>query len=202
MKKIISTILSAILALSVTFGVMADNEISVTYNGQAIEFDQAPVIQDGRTLVPLRAIFETLGAEVYWNGDIQTVTAYRYDDVISLQIGSNILFKNDTEIEIDVPAQIINDRTLVPVRAISEAFEYDVAWDDYTRTVIITASEEYIEPEYTEPTNYADVETVWVGETGTKYHYQHCPTLKGNGHEITFEQALAEGREPCKVCRK
>ncbi|MCI5605687.1 MAG: copper amine oxidase N-terminal domain-containing protein [Clostridia bacterium] len=202
MKKIISTILSAILALSVTFGVMADNEISVTYNGQAIEFDQAPVIQDGRTLVPLRAIFETLGAEVYWNGDIQTVTAYRYDDVISLQIGNNILFKNDTEIEIDVPAQIINDRTLVPVRAISEAFECDVAWDDYTRTVIITASEEYIEPEHTEPTNYADAEAVWVGDTGTKYHYQDCPTLKGNGHEITFEQALAEGREPCKVCRK
>ena len=41
---------------------------------------------------------------------------------------------------------------------------------------------------------------VWVGETGTKYHYQDCRTLKGNGHQITLKQALAEGREPCKVC--
>ena len=43
-------------------------------------------------------------------------------------------------------------------------------------------------------------EMVWVGETGTKYHYEDCRTLKGKGHQITLEQALAEGREPCKVC--
>lgn len=41
---------------------------------------------------------------------------------------------------------------------------------------------------------------VWVGETGTKYHNQGCRTLKGKGHQITMQQALAEGREPCKVC--
>lgn len=41
---------------------------------------------------------------------------------------------------------------------------------------------------------------VWIGDTGTKYHKQSCRTLKGNGHQITMEQALAEGREPCKVC--
>lgn len=45
-----------------------------------------------------------------------------------------------------------------------------------------------------------NTEMVWVGDTGTKYHYQSCRTLKGNGHQITLEQALAEGREPCKVC--
>lgn len=43
-------------------------------------------------------------------------------------------------------------------------------------------------------------EMVWVGETGTKYHVQSCRTLKGKGHQITLKQALAEGREPCKVC--
>lgn len=41
---------------------------------------------------------------------------------------------------------------------------------------------------------------VWVGETGTKYHNEGCRTLKGNGHQITLQQAFAEGREPCKVC--
>lgn len=41
---------------------------------------------------------------------------------------------------------------------------------------------------------------VWVGETGTKYHYQGCRTLKGKGHQITLQQAQAEGRAPCKVC--
>ena len=44
-------------------------------------------------------------------------------------------------------------------------------------------------------------ETVWVGKTGTKYHRQSCGTLKGKGHKITLKEALAEGREPCKVCK-
>lgn len=49
-------------------------------------------------------------------------------------------------------------------------------------------------------TQDTNTDMVWIGDTGTKYHYQSCRTLKGNGHQITLEQALAEGREPCKVC--
>ena len=114
------------------------NVITVKVNNVAVKFDQTPIIENGRTLVPLRAIFEALGAEVGWDGATQTVTASKADIQISLQIGSNKMHVNDDIKTLDVPAQLINSRTLVPVRAISEAFGCKVDWDGTTRTVIIT----------------------------------------------------------------
>ena len=81
----------------------------------------AQTIND-RTMIPVRAIFEALGAEVSWNGDTQTVTAVWDDIVISLQIGSNLLFQNREAKELDLPAQLVDSRTLVPVRAVTESF--------------------------------------------------------------------------------
>ena len=115
-----------------------DETIMVLLNGEKLTFDQPPVIMDGRTLVPLRAIFEALGAEVLWEDETKTVTAKKGYTVISLQIGTKAIVIDGTAKELDVPAQIINSRTLVPVRAISEAFGCDVGWDGVTQTVIIT----------------------------------------------------------------
>lgn len=112
--------------------------VTVTLNGNAIAFDQPPIIQDGRTLVPMRAIFEALGAEVSWDGGTQTVTAYRGESTMTLTIGSSILSIDGREIVLDVPAQLVNDRTLVPVRAVSESFGCGVDWNGDTQTVIIT----------------------------------------------------------------
>jgi len=91
-----------------------------------------------RTLVPLRAIFEALGATVDWDGATQTVTAKKDSDVIKLQIGSNEMTVNGKTVTLEVPAQLINGRTMVPVRAIAEAFGAEVYWDAATRTVKIT----------------------------------------------------------------
>lgn len=113
------------------------SEILVSVNRKLVTFDQPPVIIDDRTLVPLRAIFEAMGAVVDWEPSTRTVTARRDDISISLVIDTNIIKKNGTDIEIDVPAQIINDRTLVPVRAISESLGASVDWDPITRTVLI-----------------------------------------------------------------
>lgn len=118
-----------------------NTNISVFLNGNEIIFDQPPVIQNGRTLVPLRAIFEALGATVDWDGNTRTVTATKGDTIVKITIGDNKLYKNGKVIELDVPAQIINDRTLVPVRAVSEAFDCKVDWDGETKTVIITTNE-------------------------------------------------------------
>ncbi len=112
-------------------------EISVLLNSKKIEFDQLPVLEYGRTLVPLRAIFEALGASVQWDGATQTVTAVKGDTTVSLQIGSTSMYVNGVVKTLDVPAKLINSRTLVPVRAISEAFGCAVGWDGNTQTVII-----------------------------------------------------------------
>lgn len=112
--------------------------IQVTLNGTPISFDQPPIMENGRTLVPLRAIFEALGATVNWDGDTQTVTATRGDTTVSLTIGSDILTKNGQEVVLDVPAKSLSGRTLVPARAVAESFEATVNWDRDTQTVIIT----------------------------------------------------------------
>ena len=115
------------------------NDVLVTINGKFLVFvDQKPVIVGDRTLVPLRAIFETLGADVDWDDETKTVTASRGDVKISLTIGSDRLYVNDIEKVVDVPAQIINSRTMVPIRVIGESFGCNVDWDETNRTVIVT----------------------------------------------------------------
>jgi len=113
------------------------SEIKVTLYGKKLSFDQPPVIENGRTLVPLRAIFEALNAEVAWDGETQTVRAIRYGTYIELQIGSNEMKVNNRIITLDVPAKTINDRTMVPARAIAEAFGCSVSWDAENNAVII-----------------------------------------------------------------
>lgn len=121
----------------IKFGAQPQVEISVTINGKKVNFDQPPVEKQGRTLVPLRAIFENLGATVNWDEVTQTVTSTKGDISIKLTIGSNKLYVNEKKIVIDVPAQLINSRTFVPVRAVAEAFMCNVDWDDQNKIVII-----------------------------------------------------------------
>ena len=89
-------------------------------------------------MVPLRAIFEALGASVEWDGETKTVTSVKDDTTVKLTVGEKKLTVNGTAKELDVPGQIVENRTLVPVRAISEAFGCEVGWDSATRTVTIT----------------------------------------------------------------
>ena len=117
--------------------VPSDSAINVKLNGKYVVFDQPPVLEDGRTLVPLRAIFEALGATVEWDGATQTVTATKDGVTIKLQIGSNIMYIGEAQKTLDVSAKLISSRTLVPVRAISESFGCDVGWDGGNRVVII-----------------------------------------------------------------
>lgn len=114
-----------------------DNPISVKLNGKDIAFDQPPVILDGRTLVPLRAIFEALSATVEWDGATGTITSVRGDTTVVMQVGSSSFTVNGEEKQLDVPAQIVGGRTMVPARAVAESFDLQVGWDAATRTVTI-----------------------------------------------------------------
>ncbi len=111
--------------------------ITVMLDGKRLPFDQHPIIENGRTLVPLRVIFEALGAYVKWDPDTQTITATKGIKTVILQIGSAQMTVNDTVKVLDVPAKLLNGRTLVPVRAVSEAFGCNVDWDETTKTVIL-----------------------------------------------------------------
>lgn len=144
MKKIIGILIAVmmVVTLAATF-VSAEQEIIVKLDDVKIDFaDVKPQIINGRTMVPLRAIFEALGATVEWDDATKTVKSEKGDIYVALTIGEIELRKNWQTIELDVPAQIIDSRTMVPVRAISEAFECEVNWDDATKTVLITSPKE------------------------------------------------------------
>ncbi len=139
MKKVISILMVVCILLS-AFAVMGESvqeKIKVSVNGEFIETDTAPYIKNDRTLVPMRAIFEALGAEVAWEDKTKTAIAVKDDVEVKITIGENVLYKNGEAIELDVAAEITNDRTMLPVRAISEAFGATVAWDNDNRTVNI-----------------------------------------------------------------
>lgn len=118
-----------------------NSPITVLYNGTRISFhtyDQTPELINSRTLVPLRSVFEAMKATVEWDAETRTAIATRNGITIRVPIDSSTIYKNDEAIPIDVPAQIINSRTMVPVRVIAEAFGADVQWNGNGMTVIIT----------------------------------------------------------------
>lgn len=106
-------------------------------NGAEVMLDVPAQIVNGSTLVPLRAIFESLGATVDWDGATRTVTSVKGDTTVKLTIGSDVIYKNGTAKKLNTPAQSIGGRTMVPVRAVAESFGAHVSWDGATKTVTI-----------------------------------------------------------------
>ncbi|ACV64965.1 copper amine oxidase domain protein [Desulfofarcimen acetoxidans DSM 771] len=138
-KKSIFILLIVGMLLVLTAPAMAAPKVIL--DGSQLSFDVSPTIDNGRTLVPLRAIFEALGADIEWNGETKTVTANKENTKIILQIGKQTAYKNGTPVTLDVPAKIINDRTMVPLRFVSEALGADVKWDENTQTIIVSSNE-------------------------------------------------------------
>ncbi len=152
MKKTVRLIsgimIICLLVLSVPFSAFAAGDANVII-GNKLEFEKGnePFIANERTMMPLRAISEALDATVYWFSEDKRVQIVCYDTLLSLQIGNTVMGKykivngevsNKPEsIELDVAAMIHNDRTYVPLRAISEAFDAQITWDNPNRAAII-----------------------------------------------------------------
>lgn len=147
MKRILSfTLTICLLVCTIScLQVFAADNIEIYLFGKKVECDVAPVIEDGRTLVPVRVISEEgLGADVKWNGEKKQVTITKDKFCVVLTIGSKQATVNGVKRNLDVPAKLISDRTMVPVRFIGETFKYEVGWDNDNRRVVIdkTAQEE------------------------------------------------------------
>lgn len=110
----------------------------VRIDGELVEFeDQAPLIDDGRTMIPIRAVAQTLGAYAAWDGKNYQAIITKKGTTIKIPINSDIVYVDDEEVQLDCEAQIMNDRTMVPLRFIAETFGIEVDWDQETRTVMI-----------------------------------------------------------------
>lgn len=114
------------------------NGIQLIVNDQFVSLDVPPRIIEGRTLVPLRGIFEQLGATAQWDQSTLTATMTRGDSIVKVTIGSQTAWVNGEKKTLDVPAQLISSRTLVPVRFIAEALGAQVGWNNSPQTVILS----------------------------------------------------------------
>jgi len=137
MRKKGFTVFILIFSLLLSISVLANQPITVTIDGRTLVMDTQPVSRDGRTLVPLRAIFEALGANVAWDPVARTITSTRGNTTIFLQINNRTAKLNGNPVILDVPPAVIDGRTMVPTRFIAESLDAQVNWDGQTRTVSI-----------------------------------------------------------------
>ncbi|MEB4783609.1 stalk domain-containing protein [Paenibacillus jamilae] len=113
-------------------------DIKVIINGVTQQYTQSPIVSQNTTLVPLRGVFESLGAQVEWDSKAKKVIASKNDDTLTLNIGSKLAYKNSNPVQLDAATQIQKGQVLVPLRFVSQSLGAKVNWDQATRTVTIS----------------------------------------------------------------
>ncbi len=128
--------------------------IGVKVNSHYLYSDSPATIVNGRTLVPMRAIFERLDCTIEWDGETSTVTGIKSDllgeTTVKLTLDDTTAYVNGNPITLDSPATLINDRTMVPVRFIAESLGATVGWDAISKTVSISAPEALVAKDWSD----------------------------------------------------
>ena len=138
--KIVLLSMIVLVVLSSTIFAQGENKITVIIDNKEIVFDVSPIVIEDRTRVPFRKIFEIYGFKVDWAESTSTVLANKGDQTIVLQINNKKAFVNNKQLALDVPAQLVDDRTMVPLRFVSENIGAKVEWVEATNTVNITSA--------------------------------------------------------------
>jgi hypothetical protein len=112
----------------------------IVIDGVIQQFEQRPVIYKGRTLVPMRSIFEAFGATVGWEKTTQTITATKNELKISHIIHSSEVIVDNKVVELEVGSKVKNGHTLVPLRFVAEALGAHIEWDVDTQSIHITTT--------------------------------------------------------------
>lgn len=135
MRKTVTILV--LLMFTLCFASVAQAAPKVVLDGRDLLFEVPPVNENGTVLVPLRGIFEALGARVDWDGATRTVISTRGNTTVKLTIGYRTAFVNGDQVDLRVPSMVVRGSTLVPLRFVSEALGAHVTWDSITQTVII-----------------------------------------------------------------
>jgi len=148
---------------------IASAQIKVTVNEDPVGFSgMQPISVNGRVFVPLRGVFERMGAFVEWNPGTQTVTATRSNSTVKLQVGSNNAWVDGSNVMMDAPARLMSGRTMVPLRFLSEALGASVNWYAQTQTVAINTGAIIQNERYNPPvTNPPITRTTMTIQDGT-----------------------------------
>lgn len=169
-KKAMSVVAPVLLSAAMVFPVSAsEQKISVYLNNVPIVFDTEPSINDGTTYVPMRGIFEALGADVKWNDSEKSITVINNSNTIKLYVGKNDIVINGKK-SAKSPYPVISDgRTLVPLRSISELMGADVDWNSATRRIDISTEDNI---------KYKSIEGEWVNCAYNRYYGMTITVVK------------------------
>jgi uncharacterized protein YkwD len=145
MKKTILFLMATSLCFTQIFitnigAVFAATPLSISMNGELLKFDQDPYIENGRTMVPVRSIFEALDAKVSWDSKTKTVIGVHGQDTITLKVGSPNAQINNVRYVLDAPVAILKDRVYIPLRFVSESFGATVGWNETEKAIVIQSS--------------------------------------------------------------
>lgn len=117
------------------------SNIYIQLDDEILGFDTPPVMESDRILVPVRFITEKTGADVEWDGEEQMVVVQQDDTTVEMTINNPKATVNGRMVAMDVAPQIVNNRTMIPLRFLSENLGYEVTWDNDTQTAIIRTEE-------------------------------------------------------------
>lgn len=139
MKKVILTFILILSIVATTVTSYAGFGIKLYVNGEEVITEIAPMIVNDRTMVPARVVFEKLNANVEWLDKTRQVVITTPQVVLIFKIGSDIATVNNEEIKMDCAPMIVEDRTMIPIRFVSEKLGYTVLWDGVTKKVSINS---------------------------------------------------------------
>ena len=178
-----ATIVAVSAALTPAFGT---TYAGVEFNGEKVQFEQDPVIENGRVLVPFRFVAEKLGATVAWDAETKNVTCEKDGVKISLTANVKDVVVSGQSLEIDVPAQIMNSRVFVPLRFVADNMGADVEWDAENKTVKINTVKEDAKDEV------ESASAVDVTETTTEETTETTTTDESTTEETTVDESTTE----------
>lgn len=193
MRKQINKLLMLILVFVGIFSsTCLAKDIEVIMDGEKLLFDNPPILEEGRTLVPFRKIFEILDYEVSWNGKEKSILATKKGKELKLTINSKEIFVDEQLIESDVAPKLVNSTTYVPIRIISEYSDCDVLWDGKTKTVLIYSKQEPYKQSVqgSKSTITTDGKYIYYNDSIYDKVYKYTDSLEKEVFDIDFEDSL------------
>lgn len=203
MKKPLLIFMSLLILLgfAATYALAADTNVEISFkigdstlkvNGEDLTVE-TPYVVDGVTLVPLRVITESFGAEVTWHEETQEIDV-DYEDVnIKLAIGSKDVYTNGMRSELLAAPELINGVTMLPLRFITENFGADVSYDEQTKAVLVTR--DYVESNSIK--DYASIlkhsEKEYLGDSYYGWSMKRTSKLKMQSRSFDGRETFFEG---------
>nr|WP_308759206.1 N-acetylmuramoyl-L-alanine amidase family protein [uncultured Anaerotignum sp.] len=175
----------------------AAKEVKIEIDGkEMVPKDMPAVIIDGRTMLPMRQIAQELGCEVNWNEAAKQIYVMRGSDIIVFTVDSKTGYENGKEFTMDVPATIVNDRTMLPVRALADALHLNIKWDDPNRIVSIQSGDTVVKDEPKAPESGQTTAGTLTGiQTPSAKDADQTFTIQADGPMGRYEKTFVDDQK-------